>query len=292
MSSLFVDQIINGLVTGSIYALAASGVALTYGTMRILNFAHGEFYMLGAYFCFYLISQYNFDVTVSILLAVVGVGVIATLVHTVMVARLLKRPDPMFSVIAATMGLSILLQNSAMVIFGEQYRTLDYYVPGMVTIGSLRLPAHRLLIFAAACAMMIAMAAFLRFTKAGMAARATSADPDAAKVLGIPTGRVHTAVFAASCMMAAFAGTLLLPLQSVYPWIGAPYTLKAFVVVVLGGLGSVGGAVLGGFLLGIVEATGVMFTGSEWRDAFAYGVVVLVIWIRPSGIFGKLGRAF
>jgi branched-chain amino acid transport system permease protein len=292
MTTLILEQIINGIVAGSIYALAASGVALTYGTMRILNFAHGEFYMLGAYAAFFLLTDYHANFVVAIIAAALIVFALAALVHVGTLKYLLAREDFTFSTIALTMGLSILLQNSAMLVFGERFKTVDYYVSGIVTLGSIRIPAQRLLILAAAILVMLAMGLILRYTRGGMAVRAVSEDPAAAEVVGIPTKRLHTIVFGSSALLASIAAGILLPLYAVNPWIGAPLTLKAFVVVVLGGLGSVGGAVAGGFLLGIVEALGTLATSSEWQDVFAYAVVVAVIWIRPAGIFGKSGRSF
>ena len=147
-----------------------------------------------------------------------------------------------------------------------------------------------MLVFAVAVAVMAAMALVLRYTRFGWAVRATAQDAEAAAVVGVPAARIHTITFALGAGLAAIAAALLAPVFAVNPWMGLPLIIKAFVVVVLGGLGSFPGAIVGGFLLGIVEAIGITLTSSEWRDVIAFGMMIAFLWIRPWGLFGVKER--
>jgi branched-chain amino acid transport system permease protein len=269
------------------YALVAGGVAMIYGTMRVLNFAHGEFYMMGGFFVFFLIVRYSLPPFAAILLAMGGVFVISVLVQRLTIHYLLKQEGWTFSTIAVTLGFSVLFQNIALHLWGEKFQSIPYYIEGMVQFGDIRLPLQRILIFAVAVTSMILMGFILKYTRFGMAVRATSQDADAAAVVGVPAHRIHTITFGLAATLGAIAAAMLAPLFAVNPWMGIPLLLKAFVVVILGGLGSFVGAIVAGLSLGVVEAIGVTLTSSEWRDVISFSVLILVIWIRPGGLFGS-----
>jgi branched-chain amino acid transport system permease protein len=288
--SLFIEQLINGLVLGSMYALMGSGLALIYGTMRVLNFAHGEFYMLGGFFVFFLFAQQGIPPPVSIPLALVGVVVCAMLMQRAVLTYLLKREGWVFSTIAATLGFSIVLQNLALKLWGERFQSVPYFVDGLLQIGDLRMPYQRLLILGSAIASIAAMAAVLKYSRFGRAVRATAQDAEAAAVVGVPAQRIYTLTFGLGAALAGFAACMLVPLFAVNPWMGVPLILKAFVVVILGGLGSFPGAIVGGFVLGVVEAVGIQITSSEWRDVISFSLLIVVIWFRPWGLFGVADR--
>lgn len=283
---LLAEALVNGLVTGSVYALVGAGIALIYGTMRVLNFAHGEMMMLGAYFAWVCSTALGLPVLVAFALAVLGVMIVAALIQRVVVAPVLSREDWAFRIIAATIGLSVALQSAAQLIWGEKFNALPYFLNGVLVLGELRLPWQRAAIPLVAMAGLGASALVLYRTRFGQMIRATAQDAEAAEAVGIPSGRVHTAVFALAAGLAAIAAIMLAPIMSVNPWMGAPYILKGFAVVILGGLGSFGGAILAGLLLGLVESFGVLFTASEWRDVIAYGLLIAIIWVRPWGLFG------
>lgn len=288
--TLFLEQVVNGIILGSMYAIMGAGLALIYGTMRILNFAHGEFYMLGGFFVFFLFAQQGLHPVIAVAIAVAGVAVIAAVVQRLTVSVLLKREGWAFSTIAATLGVSIFLQNLALALWGERFQSVPYFVEGLLQVGDFRLPWQRVLIFAVAVAVMAVMAWVLRYTRFGWAVRATAQDPEAAAVVGVPAARIHTMTFALGAALAAVAAALLAPVFAVNPWMGLPLIIKAFVVVVLGGLGSFPGAIAGGFLLGIVEAVGITLTSSEWRDVIAFGMMIAFLWVRPWGLFGVKER--
>ena len=288
--TLFLEQVVNGIILGSMYAIMGAGLALIYGTMRILNFAHGEFYMLGGFFVFFLFAQQGIHPVPALVIAVVGVALIAAVVQRFTINVLLKREGWAFSTIAATLGVSIFLQNLALALWGERFQSVPYFVEGLLQVGQFRLPWQRVLVFAVAVAVMAAMALVLRYTRFGWAVRATAQDAEAAAVVGVPAARIHTITFALGAGLAAIAAALLAPVFAVNPWMGLPLIIKAFVVVVQGGLGSFPGAIVGGFLLGIVEAVGITLTSSEWRDVIAFGMMIAFLWIRPWGLFGVKER--
>ncbi|WP_372921476.1 branched-chain amino acid ABC transporter permease [Roseovarius sp.] len=284
---LLIEQIINGLIIGSTYALIGSGIALIYGTMRVLNLAHGEFYMLGGYFVFYLAVTLGIPSYLAIPVAVFLAFVLGMVIQRLTIHYLLGREGWMFSSIAVTLGLAIFLQNAALLMFGEQFQSIPYYVSGVAEIGQLRIPAQRILIFVVAMTTIALMWYILKRTRLGWAIRATSQDRDAAAVVGIPAERIFMITFGLAAALGAIAAAMLTPIYALNPWSGLPLLLKGFVVVILGGLGSFPGAIAAGLLLGVIEAVGVQLTSSEWRDVISFGLMIAVIWWRPWGLFGN-----
>jgi len=283
-------QIVNGMISGAMYALMATGLALIWGTMRVLNFAHGEFFMLGGFMMLVGLNVLGVPVIPAAMFAALAVFGIAVLLHRAVVAPVMNRPGWEFGTIAVTLGLSIILQDLALLIWGERFQSIPYYVGGIVEILGVRLPLQRVLVFVVALSLVALIAIVLRFTRFGKALRAVASDAEAAEACGIDTGRMHMAVFGIAAVLAGLAGLVLAPILAVNPWMGMPLLLKAFVVVVLGGLGSLPGAVVGGLLLGVVEAIGVTFLSSEWREVMAFALLIVVLWLRPQGLFGVKGR--
>lgn len=284
---IILEQILNGLVSGSMYALIGAGVALIYGTQRILNFAQGEFFMLGAFAVFILSTQLGLPLVVSAVLSVALVAAFAALVYRATIRPLMNREGWEFSTIAVTLGLSVVLQNVAFLLLGEKYQTVPYFLDGAVSLFGIQMPLQRILIFAVCVVTILAMTLFLKYSRTGWAIRATAQQPDAAAVVGVPVERIRMLTFAIGCGLAAIAAVVLVPIFAVNPWIGVSHLLKGFVVVIMGGIGSFPGAILAGFMLGIIEAIGITLTSSEWRDVIAFATVILVIWIWPAGLLGK-----
>ncbi len=284
--TVFIEQLINGLIMGSMYSLLGSGLTLIYGTMRILNFAHGEMYMLGGYLMFFFFKQYGILPVPSILFAVAAVFLIAMVFQRLSLHYLVKKENSAFSTIAMTLGFSIVLQNIALRLWGARFNHIPYYIEGSLQIGELRIPMMRILILVVAVATIVIMTVLLKYTRFGMAVRATSQDRDAAEVLGVPAHRIHMLTFAIGSALSALAGTMLAPIYAINPWMGVPVMLKGFVVIILGGLGSYPGAILGGIILGIIEAVGLTLTSSAWRDVISFIVLILIIWVKPWGLFG------
>ena len=281
------EIVANGLVTGAIYALIGSGIALVYGTTRVLNFAHGELVMIAGYAILLFAVVLAWPLALASLAALLVAALAGALIQRATVAPLLAREDWAFRVIAATIGLSIALQSAAQLLAGEQFRGVPYFFDGVLVMGDVRMPWQRVAIVVFSLLVMGLCALLLYRTRFGRMVRATAQDAEAAQAVGIPSGLVHTAVFALSAVLAGVGAILLSPLLTVSPWMGVTYLLKGFAVVILGGLGSFGGAVAAGFLLGLVESAAVSTFSSEWRDVVAFTLLIAVIWARPQGLFAR-----
>lgn len=280
------EQIINGLVLGSMYALVASGLTLIWGTMKMLNFAHGELYMLGGYGLYFGITYLNLPLWLAVPLAVVGVFILAVLLEKALIAPLLGRPDWDITTVVATLGIGIFIQNFAFKFWGGDFLNVPYMVQKTFHFSSVRLVGHRIYILLLALVVLVALWQAMKRTRFGLALRATAQESEAATLMGIPSRRIYTLTFSISACLAALAGTALAPIFSVNPWMGGGPLIKAFIVVILGGLGSFPGAIIGGFIIGISETLSVLFLASGWKDLVSFILLILILVIRPSGLFG------
>lgn len=284
--SLLIAQIVNGVIVGSMYALFASGLTLIWGTMKMLNFAHGEFFMLAGYVVYFCYEVLGLNPALSTLIAVLAVFLLGIIVERTVIHHLLSSPVWQLTTIIATLGISIFLQNLALHLWGPEFQTVPYFVEGVLGIFGIRIAYQRLLILGVSCVSMTSLWFVLKHTRLGLALRATAQDADAAQLYGVNILSIYTLTFGLSAGLAALAAAMLAPITAVNPYMGVSPLLKGFVVVILGGLGSFSGAILGGVLLGIVESLGVLFTSTEWGDVIAFTFLVLVIWVRPWGLFG------
>lgn len=283
---LVIEQILNGLVLGCIYASVASGLTLIWGTMKMLNFAHGEFYMLGGYVIYFTLTAFGTPLIVSAFLAVLSIFIFGILIERVCIHPLLDKPEWDINAIMITVGISIFLQNFALRIWGERFKSVPYFIEGTLSIFGIRMAYQRLLILIITSMVMVVFWLFIKKTRFGLALRATAQDRDAATIIGINTKGIYTKTFGMSCAMASLAAILLAPILMINPWMGTVPLIKGFVTVVLGGLGSFGGAILGGILLGTVESLSVIIFSTEWKDVMSFILLILVLWIKPTGLFG------
>jgi branched-chain amino acid transport system permease protein len=279
---LFAQQVLNGLVTGSVYSLVALGLTLIYGTMQVPNFAHGQLFMLGAYLA-YAATRAGLHYWVALVAAVIGVAFLGVALERV-VFRPLRNAPHLNSMIAA-LGVMLFLEAVAQNIWGEEFRHMDSPYGGVVPLFGLLITSHRLILLGAAAALMTALLLFLTRTVAGAAIRATAQNPEGALLVGIDTSRVAMITFGMSAALAAFAGVLIAPISLVYPSMGAMITLKAFVIVVLGGMGSVPGALIGGYLLAVAESLGGTYVSATYQDLVAFVVLAIVFAFKPTGLF-------
>ena len=280
---LFAVQVLNGLVTGSVYSLVALGLTLIYGTMHVPNFAHGHLYMLGAYVTFSLVTfaglhYWTATVAAMIVLAVLGLALER------LVFRPLRHAPPINAMIAAV-GVMLFFEGVAQRIWGEDFRRMSSPYDTVVSIAGLNITAHRLILIGAAAMLMIGLLLFLTRTVAGSALRATAQDREGALLVGIDTERVTMGTFALSAAIASIAGSLITPISLIYPAMGALVTLKAFAIVVLGGMGSVTGALAGGYLLALAESLGGTYVSADYQDLVAFMMLVVVFAFRPTGLF-------
>ena len=281
----FVQAFLNGLLVGGVYALIASGMALIFGVMRLVNFAHGAFLMLGTYLSYYGwvllgLNPYLFFPLWGLVLFLFAVGI-----YRVLVRRVMGASD--FLQILLTEGISLALVGLAQLVFGADYRQINLPIANRITgFGSLHFSVGYILSFVVSVALVIALRQFLGRTEMGRAIRAVAQNRSVAPLMGIRVERVSAITFGLGIACAGVAGALLLPIFWTNPTVGAPYTLKSFVIVVLGGMGSVQGAALGGLLLGVAE----QFTAYAWADRYAevvnFVIFLLVLLFRPQGLFG------
>ena len=280
---LLAQQVLNGLVTGSVYSLVALGLTLIYGTMQVPNFAHGQLFMFGAYLSYALVMRAGLHYWAAMAVAVATLAVAGAGLER-LIFRPLRNAPPLNSMIAA-LGMMLFLEAVAQNIWGPEFRQTDTPYGQVVSLFGLPVTEHRLILLAAAAASMTALLLFLTRTTAGAAIRATAQDPEGALLVGIDTSRIAMATFAISAAMAAVAGVLIAPISLVYPSMGTLITLKAFVIVVLGGMGSVTGALIGGYLLALAESLGGTYVSSNYQDLIAFVVLALVFTFRPTGLF-------
>jgi branched-chain amino acid transport system permease protein len=280
---LFTLQVVNGLVTGSIYSLVALGLTLIYGTMRVPNFAHGHLYMLGAYLTFSLVTFAGLHYW-----AATAVAALALAATGLALERLVFRPlrhSPPINAMIAAVGVLLFLEGVAQRVWGEDFRRMASPYDIVVSLGGLRISAHRLILIGAAVLLVTALLIFLTRTSAGLAIRAAAQNREGALLVGIDIDRVAMGTCALSAALASIAGSLIAPISLIFPAMGALVTLKAFAIVVLGGMGSVTGALAGGYLLALAESLGGTYISPNYNDLVAFVLLALVFAFKPGGLF-------
>jgi branched-chain amino acid transport system permease protein len=280
--------VVSGAVAGSLYALMASGLSLVWGTLRMFNFAHGTLLMLGAYTAWYLSNGKGLDLGLAIgipgsmlVMAVVGVLLYYLLVH-----RFVGRPGADLVVIITTIAGATFLQNFAQLIFGPRYKQLDRVAKGQVEFLNTAVGLQEMIIIVLTPVTLIALALLLKRTKIGLAIRAVEQNQDSATLAGVNVGTVYPLVFAVSAVLAALAGIMLSGLFFITPVMGNDPLLKAFIVVVFGGLGSLPGTVAGAYVIGLIEAFAVFIVGLYWAPVVLFAVLIIVMIVRPNGLMG------
>ena len=283
-SILLAQAVLNGLVIGTMYMLMAVGFTLVFGIMRVVNFAHGEFYMLGAFTGFFTYVQWEMPFVVCIAIAALTIGILGMMVERTLIQPF--RSDEMSGMIA-TLAISVIIQNGAVMLWGPVPRAMPDIVAGTVAIGPFSFPWSRLVVIAGASLIFILFWLFMQRTRLGRAMRAVAQDTETALIQGIRVNYIYPLAFGMSVALAAMAGVLMGPVFSVSPFVGLTPMLKAFVVVILGGLGSVPGAVVGGLLLGMIESFTATIFGSLVADILQLLLVILILLVRPSGLLGQ-----
>lgn len=283
-STLLAQAGLNGLVIGAMYMLMAVGFTLVFGIMRVVNFAHGEFYMLGAFTAFFAYADWEMPFIVCLAIAAITIGILGMLIERTLIQPF--RSDEMSGMIA-TLAISAIIQNGAVLLLGPAPRAMPDIVRGTLAIGPFSFPWSRLLVIAAAALIFIVFWLFMERTRLGRAMRAVAQDTETALIQGIRVNYIYPLAFGISVALAALAGALMGPIFSVSPFIGLTPMLKAFVVVILGGLGSVPGAVVGGLLLGLIESFTATIWGSLVSDILQLLLVILILLVRPSGLLGQ-----
>ena len=269
MAYLF-NQIMSGITLGCSYALVGAGMSLIWGTLQMVNLAHGELYMLGAYMAWLAIKVGGVPVIPGIIIGVICAAAIFFVIQLLTVRPLLAQSgDRGNSPYILTMGLSILLQNLALQVFGERYQNIPYYLDKTYKIGSVTIAGQRLLVIVCSVIVILVLMWVMNNTKLGRGIRAVAQDGEYAPIMGVNSSKMYTLTYKIAGTLAAFAGIMLAPIYSVNPWMGTQVQTKGLACCVLGGLGSFEGAIIGGMILGIAEALATMLIGAEWKDMVA-----------------------
>ena len=283
----FIQTLISGLSLGSIYALIALGYTMVYGIAKMLNFAHGDIIMIGAYAGIIAVAQMGLPPLIAVLLSILICALLGVLIEFLAYKPL--RQAPPLSVLITAIGVSYFLQNLALILFGSQQKAYPTIVQlGQVTIGSVTIDGVTILTLLVTALIMVVLSFFINRTRLGKAMRAVSEDKAAATLMGISVNRTIALTFAIGSALAAVASIFYgMSYTYIKPTTGAMPGIKAFTAAVFGGIGSVPGAMLGGILLGLIEQLSKTYISTLWADAIVFGVLVLVLVVKPTGLLGK-----
>ncbi len=279
---------VSGVVSGSLYALMASGLSLVWGTLRMFNFAHGTLLMLAAYVAWYFSDSAGMGggLLVGIPAAIVLLAAGGVVLYWLLVRPYVGRPGADLVVIITTLAGATFLQNAAQLVFGPRYKQLDRVVEGRIQFSNTAVGLQEIVIILLTPALLLGLAILLKRSKLGLAIRAVEQNQDSALLVGINVGWVYPLTFAVSAVLASLAGVLLGGLFFITPTMGSDPLLRAFIVVVFGGLGSLNGTVIGAYVIGLIEAIAVFFVGLYWAPVVLFVVLIGVLVLRPTGLMG------
>jgi branched-chain amino acid transport system permease protein len=284
MLTALLEQIVNGTMIGCIYVLVALGMVLIFGVMQVLNFAHGVLFMAGGYVCHFAFFKLTGSYPASIALSMIALAALGVVLEQA-VFRPLR--DNIQMQMVASLGLILVIQNGVVVLWGPSALQMRVSTAEtIVRLGSLSFTAQHFVIIGTVAVTVILLQLFLTRSRLGTAIRATSQNADAARVVGIDTSRIFLLTFVIASALAALGGALLGPLFLIFPQMGDLPLLKALTAIVLGGMGSVPGAVVGGLAIGIIESVSTLFIPTDFRDTVVFGLLILVLLVRPWGLFG------
>ncbi|MCD4676808.1 MAG: branched-chain amino acid ABC transporter permease [Desulfobacula sp.] len=295
--SIFFQLLISGILLGGIYAMSSIGLTLIFGVMKIVNFAHGEFLMLAMYFSFFLHHLFKLDPYISIIIVAPALFIIGIILYKTIIRYTIGKP--ILTQIFVTLGISIVIENLALLFFSGDFKavTLDYLqVPfflgpfDSIGIGEIIINPGRLIAFVVGLLISVVFYLFLKFSYTGKIIRATAQDRTTALLMGINIDRVYMLTFAIGLLLVGIAGCLMIPIFTVHPFVGFEFVLIMFVVVVLGGLGSIVGAVAAGLFIGVVEVFSSFIIGPDSKQAIYFIIFIILLIIRPSGLFGIKGE--
>jgi branched-chain amino acid transport system permease protein len=294
--STFLQQLVNGLSLGSIYALIALGYTMVYGILRLINFAHGDVYMVGAYVGYYASTRFraqepSYPRAIAIMFFSMLVCAVLGIIIERFAYRPVRRAAKMTSLITA-IGVSLLLENGGQLLFGADPKFFPSNAPHReFNVGGVHIPSEQLTVFVVSLILTVLLLAFIQRTQTGKAMRAVSFNLDASKLMGISTDRIIAITFALGSAFAAAAGVLVaMAIPKIDPLMGIMSGLKAFVAAVLGGIGNVPGALIGGLIIGIAEVFTVGYLSPTYRDAIAFAILIGILLFRPQGILGRVEK--
>ena len=282
---LLLQTVINGIMLGSVYAMVALGLTLIFGILEIPNFAHGALYMIGAYVAFFAISSTGASYWLALVASITLLFVVGMLIE-----RYIYRPfynQPHISSFIVAVGLIFILENGALVLWGADFRRISPPSSAVLNLFGTTVTAQRVIVILVAALLIIAIHLFIKKTRLGSAIEATSQNRDGAQLMGINTSLVGQATFGLGTALAAVAAGLVAPILLISPVMGESVIAMAFVIIILGGMGSFFGAVMGGYIIGLLETLVSTYMTSNYVEALIFGVLVLVLAVKPTGLFGK-----
>jgi branched-chain amino acid transport system permease protein len=281
---MVVQVMINSLAIGLMYVLMSSGLTLVFGILRIVNFAHGQIYMLGAFVLVVVMKEFGVNFFFGLLLSIIAMASLG-----VAIERVLFRPlknAPVISLLALSLGLLFIIEGFAEAVFGADDLTIKTLLKGVIEIGDFKIAKDKIIIILISVILMMGLYYWINKTKSGIAMRAVASDREAAILYGINANQIASMVMAVGCALAAAAGGLVSSMFYVNPYIGHYPLFKGLIVISLGGMGSMVGAVIGGLLLGLIESIGQTYLNPSITDIFVFTMVIITLLIRPQGLFG------
>jgi branched-chain amino acid transport system permease protein len=289
--SFFLEATINGILIGSIYGLTALGLTIIFGVLKVINFAHGSLLMVAMYVAYWIVMYSGLNPYLALIAVAPIMFLFGYYLQNIIIKPIFKAEKGVrepITVIIVTTGLWYILDNLSLLIFGPQYRSLtnNPLWGKMIELGGMMISVPKLWGFVAAIITTGAVYWFFKTTRLGRAIRATSLDREAASLMGINQYKIYNVAFGLGAATAGIAGVALVTFYNVFPSVGALFDIKGFIIVVLGGLGSIGGALLGGIIIGLIESVCPLFMTATWTQAIVYGLFLLVLFLKPSGLFG------
>ncbi|MED4971398.1 branched-chain amino acid ABC transporter permease [Geobacillus sp. NFOSA3] len=285
---LLIQQLLNGLTVGSVYSLVALGLTLVYGILHIPNFAHGALYMMGGYVTLTMMNQAGLPYWLSIIISMIAIGLLGVLMERLVFYPLRDAP-PLHDKIAA-IGILLFLEAFAQFVWGADYQTMSTPYGNVINVLGLTLTMQRVLIIVSTIVIMFLLYFFLKKTFIGASIIAMSQNREGANLVGINTNKVAMMTFMISGSLAALAASLASPINLVFPGMGHLVILKAFVIIILGGMGSIPGAIIGGYILGFSESLGATYISNDYKDIIAFVILVIILTVKPTGLFAKEGQ--
>jgi branched-chain amino acid transport system permease protein len=287
MLHLATQIVINGLASSLVYILMALGFTLIFGIMRIVNFAHGELYMVASFLVYFFFGSLGWNYYLVVILAAVSVGLFGAGLERVLLRPFIGRE---LNGMIMALAISMSLQSAAFILFGPDEHSVPRPISGVIQLGAIVVPLDRLAVGIITLLILGVFYLFMRYSKLGLAMRAVVQDEEIASIHGVRPKVIHPLAFGLGSMLAGFAGALMAPIYTIYPYMGYQPMLKAFIVVILGGLGSIPGAVLGGVVLGLTESVFATLISTTIATMISFGIIILILLVKPTGLLGRPSR--